>query len=145
MQPRVLRFAFALAVACPAAFGQSKPTITPADYGKWETLVSGVLSPDGKWLAHEIRRSNRNDELRISSTGADKTHVVAFCSAAAFSVDSQWAACETSVSEAEQDRLKKARKPVQNKLSIVELATGKVTVIDDVVSFAFAGEKSYIA
>jgi dipeptidyl aminopeptidase/acylaminoacyl peptidase len=136
----------ALAVCLsPVGFAQPKPTLTPADYAKWETLVQGTLSSDGKWLAHEIRRTDRNDELRVSATAGGKTYVVAFCSAAAFSADSQWLACESTVSEAEQDRLRKARRPVQNKLSMLDLATGAVTSIDDVQSFAFAGEKAYVA
>src|SRR6185369_17702195 len=120
---RLLAFLPLLSVG---VFGQPKPTLTPADYGKWETLGQGVLSPDGKWLAHEIRRSDRTDELRISSTAGGKTHVVAFCPAAAFSADSQWLGCETTVSEAEQERLRKARRPIQNKLSLVEVSSGTV-------------------
>src|ERR1017187_10262034 len=132
----------ALAVCLsPVGFAQPKPTLTPADYAKWETLVQGTLSSDGKWLAHEIRRTDRNDELRVSATAGGKTYVVAFCSAAAFSADSLWLACETTVSEAEQDGLRKARRPIQNKLSVLDLATGATQSIDDVQSFAVAGEK----
>jgi hypothetical protein len=131
--------------ACPNVFAQPKPVLTPADYGKWETLGQGSLSPDGKWLAHEIRRTDGNNELRVSPTAGGKTHVIPFCSAAAFSADSQWLACETTVSEAEQDRLRKARRPVQNKLSILELTSGAVTTVDDVQTFAFAGEKADVA
>ncbi|HLK66404.1 MAG TPA: prolyl oligopeptidase family serine peptidase [Bryobacteraceae bacterium] len=132
-------------VVCPLLRAQSKPTLSPADYGKWETLGAGTLSPDGKWLAHEIRRSDRSDELRVTPTSGGKTHVIAFCSGAAFSADSQWLACETTVSEAEQDRLRKARRPIQNKLSVLELATGSVTTVDEVQSFAFSGNQAYVA
>jgi len=127
------------------ALAQSKPALTPADYGKWETLGQGTLSPDGKWLAYEIRRTDKNDELRVSPTAGGKTFAIAFCTAANFSADSHWLACEATVSEAEQDRLKKARRPVQNKLSLLELATGAVTHIEDVQSFAFAGRQEYVA
>src|SRR5262249_32529951 len=112
------------ATVCPHLSAQSKPTLTPADYGKWETLGNGTLSPAGKWLAHEIRRTDGNNELRVSPPAGGKTHVIAFCSGAAFSADSQWLACETTVSEAEQDRLRKARRPIQNKLSVLELGSG---------------------
>ena len=46
-----------LLVLAACALAQPKPTLTPADYGKWETLGAGTLSPDGKWLAYEIRRT----------------------------------------------------------------------------------------
>lgn len=130
---------------CSNSIAQPKPRLLPADYGKWETLGQGTLSPDGKWLAHEIRRSDKNDELRVSATAGGKTHVVAFCTAAAFSADSKWLACEATVSEAEQDRLRKARKPVQNKLAMLDLATGAVTTIDEVQSFAFSGDRAFVA
>src|SRR5215471_8284243 len=90
---------FALAVVCAfTAASQTKPTLKPADYGKWETLGPAMLSPDGKWLAHEIRRTDKNDELRVSSAGGGKTQALAFCSNPAFSADSRWLACEATVS-----------------------------------------------
>src|SRR5450759_6022627 len=110
MGPFTLRV-FALAASFAfAAPGQLKPTLKPADYGKWETLGQASLSPDGQWLAHEIRRTDKNDELRVAPAGGGKTHALAFCASPAFSADSRWLACEATVSEAEQDKLKKAKK-----------------------------------
>src|SRR5271157_4816948 len=105
-------------------FAQPKPTLTPADYGKWETPGQATLSPDGKWAAYDIRRTDRNDELRVSPTAGGKTYTIAFCSQPAFSADSRWLGCEATVSEAEQDKLQKARKTVQNKLQLLDLTTG---------------------
>ena len=139
---RVFALAASLAFAAPA---QLKPTLKPADYGRWETLGPAALSPDGKWLAHEIRRTDKNDELRVGPAGGGKTHVLAFCSNPAFSADSRWLACEATVSEAEQDKLKKAKKPVQNKMAVLELATGAVTTVDDVQSLAFSGDAAFLA
>jgi dipeptidyl aminopeptidase/acylaminoacyl peptidase len=137
--------AFLLLALVSAGLAQTKPTVLPGDYGKWETLGAGTLSPDGKWLAYEIRRTSGDGELRIAPAAGGKTQVVAFCSAAAFSSDSQWLACSATVSETEQDKLRKARKPIQTKLTTVELATGAVTTVDDVQSFAFAGDGPYLA
>src|SRR5947207_13057754 len=92
-------FAFAATFVFTAA-AQPKPTLKPADYGKWETLGPAALSPDGKWLAHEIRRTDKNDELRVSPAAGGKTQALAFCSSPAFSADSHWLACETTGSEA---------------------------------------------
>jgi dipeptidyl aminopeptidase/acylaminoacyl peptidase len=138
------RTLFLLALAA-SALAQTKPTLLPADYGKWETLGAGTLSPDGKWLAYEIRRTSGDGELRIAPVAGGKTQEVAFCSAAAFSSDSRWLACSATVSEAEQEKLRKARKPVQTKLATVELASSAVTTVDDVQSFAFAGDGPYLA
>jgi len=42
---------FSLAIA---GLAQTKPRLTPADYGRWERLGSTNLSPDGKWLAYGV-------------------------------------------------------------------------------------------
>jgi dipeptidyl aminopeptidase/acylaminoacyl peptidase len=136
---------FALLAVASAALAQTKPALVPADYGKWETLGAGNLSPNGKWLAHEIRRTSGDGELRVAPVAGGKTQVVAFCTNAAFSADSQWLACSATVSEAEQDKLRKAKKPVQNKLAVLDLAGGATTTVDDVQSFAFAGAGPYLA
>jgi dipeptidyl aminopeptidase/acylaminoacyl peptidase len=142
----MLRPLTVLCLAAACALAQPKPTLTPADYGKFETLGAGTLSPDGKWLAHEIRRTDGNNELRVSATtGGGKPHVLAFCSAAAFSADSRWLACESTVSETEQQRATKAGRPVQNKLRVLDLSSGAGTTVDDVQSLAFAGEGPYLA
>jgi len=136
--------------ACALAQPKPKPTLTPADYGKWETLGAATLSPDGKWLAYEIRRSGGDNELRVAATGAPsgpggKTHVLAFCSGAAFSSDSRWLACSATVSETEQDRARKAGQPAQDKLNVLDLGSGEIAKVDGVQSLAFAGEGPYLA
>src|SRR6266436_333746 len=93
---------------------QTKPVIQPADFGKWETLGQVVLSPDGKWLAQPIRRTDGTFELRVSPTAGGKTHVAAFGIEPAFSADSRWVAYAIGITEAEEDKLKKAKKPVQS-------------------------------
>src|ERR1019366_4472015 len=138
--------ALTLLAFAACALAQPKPTLAPADYGKWETLGAGTLSPDGKWLAHEIRRSNGDNELRVASTaGTGKTHVLANCAGAAFSSDSRWLACEAGVSEAEQERARKATRTLQNKLNLLDLTSGAITVVDDVQALAFSGEGPYLA
>src|SRR5579863_6939531 len=145
MKSTGLRSVFLASILVLAALPQTKPALKPADYGRFETLGQAALSLDGKWVAYEIRRSDRNDELRVTSAAGGKTQALAFCSGAVFSADSRWLACEATVSEADQDKLKKAKKPVQNKMHVLELATGAVTTIDDVQSLAFSGEGAYLA
>src|SRR5208283_2296146 len=75
---------------------QHKKPPSPADYGQWETLVaverSGGLSPDGKWLAYGINRSNGNNELRLARIVGEPLKPIAFGSLPAFSADSRWIA-----------------------------------------------------
>src|SRR2546429_518162 len=112
--------------AATLIFGQSKPVATLTDYGKWETLGPAVLSPDGQWLSHQIRRSDGTYELRVSGI---KTHVAAFGTDAAFSADSRWVAYAVGVSDTEEDKLKKAKKPVQKKLGVLDLKSGAATTV----------------
>src|SRR5581483_2653723 len=142
----MLRVSAALLLLAASAPAQPKPTVTPADYGKFEALGTGTLSADGKWLAYEIRRSNGENELRVSATsGAGKPHVLAMCANAAFSADSRWLACEASNSEADQQRNTRAGRPNQNKLQILDLSSGTTTTVDDIQSLAFSGEGPYLA
>src|ERR1043166_3761698 len=36
-----------------------KPTLTKADYDKFESVNATTLSPDGKWLAYVVNRGER--------------------------------------------------------------------------------------
>jgi len=57
--------------SCISLHAQTKAPVQPADYGQWEALAVprefGGLSPDGKWIAYGINRSNRENELRITN------------------------------------------------------------------------------
>src|SRR5207253_8407021 len=79
-----------------SAGDQSKSAVPRSDYGQWEALVTfreyGGLSPDGKWLAYGINRSNRNNELGVTRIAGGVTKTIAFGSQPAFSSDSRWVA-----------------------------------------------------
>src|SRR5690242_10149173 len=85
--------AVSLTLACAICTqAQSKPPVPTSDYGQWESLATfrdyGGLSPDGKWLAYGINRSNRNNELRVTNIADGTTKTVAFGAQPAFSSDS---------------------------------------------------------
>ena len=56
----------------------------------------------------------------------------------AFSSDSKWLAASIGVSEADQEKLRKARKPLHRKLALLKLSTTELTTIDGIESFAFS-------
>jgi hypothetical protein len=135
---------------------QTKLPPAPADYGQWETLVdagggrgggagAGGLSPDGKWLAYSINRSNGNNELRVTNIAAKSTKTAAFGAQAAYSADSKWLAYSIGYSETQLDRMRADNRPVQNKLGLMNLATGDQTVIDDVEVFSFSPSGAWLA
>ena len=103
------------------------------------------MSPDGKWLAFGINRSDRNNELRITNIADGRTSVAAFGAQPAFSSDSSWVAYGIGFSEAQEEKLRKDKKPVQRKLGLLNLATSEQTVVDGIEAFAFSPTGSYLA
>jgi dienelactone hydrolase len=128
---------------------QTKSPVQPADYGQWESLAVprefGGFSPDGKWLAYGISRSNRENELRVTNIADGTTKTAAFGTQVAFSSDSRWVAYAIGYSEAQEEKMKKDKKPVQRKLGLLNLSTGEQIVVDSIESFAFSPTGAYLA
>lgn len=141
---RLLLSAVALPFAGPLA-AQIKPAVTPADYGKWESLAPAALSPNGQWLAYGVNRVNEENELRIRGVNRDTTIVVRYAVSPAFSADSRWIAYAIGVSPAARDRLEREKKPVHNALGFRELGGSKVDSVMDVSSFRFSPDGRYLA
>lgn len=151
MPSLLLRTSSALVATLAAATvlpGQVRQPVALADYGKFETLVQqrrGGLSPDGRWLAVGVNRSNREHELRIVSAATGEARTVAFGSQPAFSADSQWVAYAVGYSDAQEDQLRKDKKPVHRKLGTLSLASGEMTTVDGIESFAFDASGAHLA
>jgi dienelactone hydrolase len=132
-----------------SSHAQSRPPVPPADYGRWESLATfreyGGLSPDGKWLAYGINRSNRNNELRVTNIANGTTKTVDFGAQPVFSADSHWVAYSIGVSESQEEKLKKDKKPVPKKIGLLNLATGDQTTVDGIESFAFSPDGAWLA
>src|SRR5215467_1661763 len=138
-------------IFCTANFSyaQSKPPVPPADYGQWEALQTfrdyGGLSPDGKWLAYGINRSNRNNELRVTNIADGTTKTVAFGTQPAFTSDSRWVAYSIGISESQEEKLKKDKKPVPKKIGLLNLISGELSTVDGIDSFAFSPDGAWLA
>jgi dipeptidyl aminopeptidase/acylaminoacyl peptidase len=151
-----LRAAIGFALMAISLSAQSKVPAAPADYGQWETLAVGGggrgggrgaanLSPDGKWSVYGINRSNGMNELRATKVADGNTKTIAFGSAPAFSADSRWLAFSIGISEEAADKLRRDKKPVENKAGLLNLASGEQTTVDTVESFAFSPTGTWIA
>src|SRR3989442_1853550 len=129
------------AQSAPPKNANERPAIGPADYGQWETLQTiparGGLSPDGRWLAYGINRSNRKNELRIANVADGTTKTAAFGAQPVFSANSRWVVYSIGVSEAQEEKLRKDKEPVHKKLGLIDLQTGETTTVDGIESFAF--------
>ncbi len=141
-------FTVVLAGLAASTAAQSRRPPTPADYGRWETLApqpGGGLSPNGEWIVYAVRRSNRHDELRVTRIADGTTNTVEFGSQPVFSADSGWLACAIGYSEAQEDKARREKTPLQRKAGLLNLKTGERTVIDAVDSFAFDAAGTHIA
>jgi dienelactone hydrolase len=159
---------FALVPRLGAADGQRPLTIP--DMLTWKRIQAPGISADGEWFAYRLAPAEGNAEVVIrnlksgkelrfpigdpgeSAPAAAATAGPVTAAAApgaadpAISADSHWAAFRSYPTTEQAKRLKKDRKPVQTKVVLVELATGKKTEFDKIRRFAFSGEgSSYIA
>lgn len=136
----VLAGAFSVSAQQPRA-------LRPDEYGRWEQLAAQrtPLSPDGAWLAYGINRSNRDNELRFQPTAGGTPIVVAFGEQAVFGDDSKWAACLVGMSEEDEAKLRKDKKPIRKRLALINLAAGTSTLIDGVESFSFSPSGTHVA
>lgn len=128
-----------------ALAGQDKPTISPSDYGRWESPGPAALSPDGRWLAYGVVRVNEENELRLRNLGRDSTLAFRYASAPAFSADSRWLVVTIGVSPAERDRLTQDKKPVQTGVGMVDLGSGRLVSLDRMSSIRLSGDGRFAA
>ena len=120
----------------------------PEDFAQWERLATvgdrGGLSPDGRWLVYGINRTNGDNELRVTALSDGRAKVVAFGAQPVFSADSKWLGVSVGYSEAQQDKMRKDKKPIRRKLALIELAAGEVKTLDSVESFAFSPDGRHL-
>jgi dipeptidyl aminopeptidase/acylaminoacyl peptidase len=137
-----------LTLAAPSIAARQKSPVHPGDYGKFETLVTqprGGLSPDGRWIAYGVNRSSRENELRVANVADGSVKTISFGSQVAFSADSQWTAYAIGFSEAQEEKLRQEKKPIHRKLGLLKLASGDMTTVDGIESFAFNASGTQIA
>jgi len=134
----------ALLADAPEAAGQGTP-ITLQDILAWKTIGTSAVSDDGAWLAYRITPTEGDAEVVVRQTRGDKEFRFPAGETGgndlAFSDDSKWVAFSASPTKKEADQLRKGRKPVQNKVLLVDLSTGKETTFEKTRRFAFSGEK----
>lgn len=125
----------------------------------WKRIVQPTISADGQWFAYKIAPNEGNAEVVIRSmkdgketrfsTGEQPRPDAGFAGPPPpaprdlqISDDSKWAAFLVYPNQKEAKALTKQKKPVQAKLTLVELATGNKKEFDKIRRFAFGGERS---
>ena len=110
----------------------------------WKRIVGPTLSKDGAWFAHRLSPGEGNSELVVRSTADDTEHrfqVGERGGTVVFSDDSRWLAFAITPTKEESDKPRGQGAPARNKVGILELSTGEMAEVEEVQSFAFAGER----
>jgi dipeptidyl aminopeptidase/acylaminoacyl peptidase len=134
----------ALALLASPAVAQKQP-VEPADFGQWESLGAGRLSPDGRWLAYDVNRVNENRELRVRGLARDTTLVFPFATGAAFTPDSRWLGFSIGVSPEETERLTRQEQPVHARFGLLDLQSGDTLSVPAIASFRFSSDGRFVA
>jgi dipeptidyl aminopeptidase/acylaminoacyl peptidase len=159
MNPTVRALTLCVVTAVPLfaqAPAKARSRVPESDYAKWETLGSGALSPDGKWVAYDFRKGASTGELRYREVASGTEHSVIRGSTPLFCANSRWLFYTINPDTGAAGGGRGGRgsgatgavsAPVvnRNKLGIVDLSTGAATTLDDVQAYAVNKSCSHVA
>ena len=146
-----------------AATSSAKPTLASADYAKWEVLGGNTISPDGKWMAYDVRRGNGSTELHYRQTRSGDDHTVRSANGAQFTSDNRWllftVTPDTAGGGGRGGRGARggggggggganggsAPATNHNKVEVVDLRSNTSTTFDDVQSYSLSSDGSRVA
>lgn len=135
--------ALLLGVARPAD-AQDLKALALDDYGRWSRITSVALAPDGRWMAYAYTPNDGDATLHVRELDGAMLHTAVNGASPEFSDDGRWVAFLASPPEAEQQRLRRERKPVPRSLEVIDLATGSRTRDADVQSFRFSADSRFL-
>ena len=141
----------------PEAKQETKTTPRPIelpDILAWKRIQSATPSNDGQFFAYKLAPTEGDSEVVVRRIKDGKEWRFPAGEAAAFggfgpegarevtfSDDSKWVAFTIAPGFKEAKRLKKEHKPLQNKVTLVNLETEKKTEFEKIKRFSFSGEK----
>lgn len=124
---------------------QQKKNLTPDDYGKWQTLSYSDISPNGEWIAYLVTSQEENDTLYVVNRLSNKTYKLEFGGTFELSKDNQWIAYQVGVSYKDGQKLQEQKQPLLYKMGLLNLATGKKQLVQDVSAFRFSRNGKFLA
>ena len=140
----------------PAA--NARRPLTESEYGRIETLGTSALSPDGKWVAYDFRRTSGGGELRYRMLGSESEKTVRNGSGAVFSANNQWLlytiGTDSAAAGGRGGRGAAGRggnagagtgAANRNSVGIVDLRMGTTSALQDVQSFVVSKDGAHVA
>jgi dipeptidyl aminopeptidase/acylaminoacyl peptidase len=123
---------------------QSKKYLAPDDYGKWQALGTTTISPNGEWVAYQVMVQEDNDSLYLINKQTQASYKLEFASSPEFSKDNQWIAYRIGLPYKEAEKMREQTKPIEYKMGLLNLATGKKETIQNIGSFAFSRNGKFL-
>jgi dipeptidyl aminopeptidase/acylaminoacyl peptidase len=116
-----------------------------ADILGYKALGATVLAPNGQWLAYRMSPLQGDSDVILRATTGDREMTFGVGEGnggtVSFSEDSGWAAIATAPTRKDAQAAQRARRPNQNGVTLVNLATGDKASVPKIRRFAFAGER----
>jgi hypothetical protein len=130
----------------PAATPGAPRAMELGDILAWKSVGTALISSDGRWFAYRVSPLDGDSDVVVRQTQGDKEYKFPVgegrAGQLAFSEDGKWVAFNVAPTKKEAAQLRKQRRPIQSKVTILNLADGTETKIDKISRFAFSGEKS---
>lgn len=155
-------FVLSFAGVLPAQLAADPSPLKVPDVLAWKRIQTPVVSNDGQWFAYKLSPNDGDSEVVLTHLvdrkeqrfpigllerpnpylGGGGPPPAGPPHDLVFSADSKWLALEEHPTQKETNALRKQHKPVENKVLLVEVATGKKTEFERVKRFSFSGDKS---
>ena len=149
MIPRSRAFLFAVVATTFSAaplVGQQKVPLDHSVYDGWKSISARAISTDGRWVLYRLTPGLGDSELHVRNIESGQTFEIDRGNAARFSQDSRFVVFEIQpVDSIVKDlRLKKTKAAdlPKDSLGILALASGTITRVERVKSFAMPAEAS---
>lgn len=140
-----LALVLCLGIGLAPATDAGRKVMSLEDYPRWNRLVSAAISADGNWMTYGYRPNDGDETLHVRNLNNDEASKIEYAVNPVFSADSSWVGYVVNLSKAEQEKLRRARKPVTQKVEIMNLKTGKKTTLDNASTFRFSGDSRFAA
>lgn len=121
-----------------------KKDLTIKDYAQWQNLGSYNISDNGNWISWSVRLVDGDDTLYVKSTDNGNEYKYALSNKQQFSSNSKWLAMQINLSELKQEEMKESKKPIKNKVRLLDLENGNVRVFEDISSFSFTKDSKHL-
>ena len=139
----------------------TRAPIPASEWGRFETLGSAAISPDGKWVAYDFRRGAGNGELRYRALASETEQSVRRGSGAVFTRNSRFLLYTVMPDTGGSGRGGRGGRgggggaggggggagaaSNRNKVGIVDLRNGTTTVLEDIQSFVLSKDGAHVA